>query len=238
MPEPQHIKAKKEDIAEKVVVAGDPARVVQLSSILKHSTLVNESRGFLTYTGEYEGERLTVACHGLGAPSAAVVVEELIMLGAKVIVRLGTCGGLLKEMKVGDLVIATSAGYKGGTLDSYFPKEKPTPSPDAGLTRLLVDAARRDGARFYTGPVFSSDAFYAEDSQFVRGLVDGGYVAVEMECATLFGLGALRHVKTASVLLVSNNLAETRPLAGAEDLRLHVAKAGKVVLESLRQLQT
>jgi 5'-methylthioadenosine phosphorylase len=238
MPEPQHIKAKKDDVADRIVISGDPARVAQLSAILKHTKLVNENRGFLTYTGEYDGTRFTVACHGVGGPSAAIVVEELIMFGARAIVRLGTCGGLLKPMKVGDLVIATSAGYKGGTLDYYFADKKVTLHPDAGLTELLMDSVKSEGIKYYAGPVFSTDAFYAEDPDFVGRSAARGYAAVEMECATLFGLGMLRGVKTACVLLVSDNLLEAQPMIDAEALSEHVARAGKVALKSLSRVQT
>ena len=237
MPEPQHIKARKDDVAERVVISGDPARVAQLSGILKHRKLVNENRGFLTYTGEYDGTRFTVACHGVGAPSAAIVVEELIMLGARAIVRLGTCGGLRRPMRTGDLVVVTGAGYMGGTLDYYFKDRKPTLQPDAGLTELLMDSARREGIKYYAGPVFSTDAFYAEDPDFVSRSARRGYAAVEMECATIFGLGMLRRVKTACALLVSDNLSEAQPMIDAEALGEYAARAGKIVLKSLNRTQ-
>ena len=197
---------------------------------------MNENRGFLTYTGEYDGNGITVACHGIGGPSTAIVVEELIMLGARAIVRLGSCGGLMKPMRVGDMVIVTGAGYNGGTLDQYFDR-KTTPKPDFRLTGLLKDSAKKQGARFYTGPVFSSDAFYAEDLDFAKVSAKKGYIAIEMECATLFGLGKLRKVKTASLLLVSDNITESAPIVDAEILREYTAKAGKIVFEGLNRLQ-
>ncbi|MEM0118486.1 MAG: purine-nucleoside phosphorylase [Conexivisphaerales archaeon] len=237
MAEPQHIKAKSGEIAKKVVVSGDPARVKQLSEMLDDRRLVNENRGFLTYTGLYKGERLTVACHGVGAPSAAVVIEELIMLGAKAIVRLGSCGGLLKQMKIGDAVIATGAAYMGGTLHQYLKGEHISPVPDFELTRNLVDTAKELRISHFVGPVFSSDAFHAEDPNFVEKWTSRGYVAVEMECATLFGLSMLRKVKSASLLLVSDNLAEMQPMVDAEALKKHVELASKVVFNSLLNYQ-
>jgi 5'-methylthioadenosine phosphorylase len=236
MSEPHHIKAKKGDVAEKVVISGDPARVVQLSGILKNRRLVNENRGFLTYTGECEGERFTVACHGVGGPSVAIVVEELVMLGAKAIIRLGSCGGLLETMRIGDLVIATGAGYKSGTLDHYFGK-RIAPKPDSKLTELLVGSAKKEGVKYHKGPVFSSDAFYGEDPDFVGRSKEEGYVAVEMECATLFGLGLLRKVKTAAALLVNDNLFTAVPMVDAKVLGKYVVKTGRVVFESLKQAQ-
>jgi 5'-methylthioadenosine phosphorylase len=198
--------------------------------------MVSENRGLLTYTGEYKGQTLTVACHGIGGPSTAIVVEELIMLGAKAIVRLGSCGGLLKPMKVGDMVIATGAGYKGGTLDQYFAR-RITPRPDRTLTKMLEYSARKLGAEYYAGPVFSSDAFYAEDLDFTKASTKEGYVAIEMECATLFGLGKLRKVRTASVLLVSDNIVEALPIVDAEALRGHVKRAGRMVFETLARFE-
>jgi len=234
--EPQHIKAKPGDIAQKAVISGDPARVAQLSTLLDRPRLVNENRGFLTYTGEYEGEKLTVSCHGIGGPSAAVVVEELAMLGAKAIVRLGSCGGLLKPMKIGDLVIATGAGYKGGALDQYFGR-KISPGPDRELTALLESSVKERRAKYYKGQVFSSDAFYAETPSAIRRLTREGYVAVEMECATVFGLGKLRRVKTASMLLVSDNVIEAELIVDATALREYAMKAGETVFAGLRKLK-
>jgi 5'-methylthioadenosine phosphorylase len=233
---PQHIKAKEGEVAERVVVSGDPARVTQLSNDLKDARLVNDNRGLLVYSGEFGGKEFTVACHGIGAPSLAIVVEELIMLGARAIVRLGTCGGLLRPMTVGDLVVATGATYLGGTLDQYLGERRIVPKPDSELTTLLLDTAQDEGVKHYAGPVFSSDAFYAEDSDFVRRWSAKGCVGVEMECATLFGLGTLRGVKTAGALVVSDNLWNQKSVVDAKALRRHVEKAGSVVLKSLARV--
>lgn len=233
MVDPQHIKAKRGEIAERVIVSGDPARVIQLSYELEDARLLNDNRGLLVYSGEFEGKEFTVACHGIGAPSIAIVVEELAMLGARAIVRLGTCGGLLKPMAVGDLVVATSATYLGGTLSQYLGRRRITPKPDKGLTSLLLDEARAEGVKHFAGPVFSSDAFYAEDPDFVRRWSSKGCVAVEMECATLFGLAMLKGVKAAGALVVSDNLCNNDPVVDARALRAPVKKAGEVVLKSL-----
>ena len=232
--EPQHIKAKPGDVAERVVISGDPARVVQLSDLLRGPRLVNENRGFLTYTGQYEGKSVTIACHGIGGPSTAIVTEELVMLGARAIVRLGSCGGLLKPMKIGDMVIVTRAGYKGGTLGQYF-AGKIISKPNRELTELLKDSVKKRRETYYAGPVFSSDAFYAEDLDFARVSAREGYIAIDMECATLFGLGKLRKVKTASLLLVSDNVTEAAPIVDAETLRESAVKAGEIVFECLNR---
>jgi 5'-methylthioadenosine phosphorylase len=235
MPEPQHIKAKKGEIAERVIISGDPARVAQLSEGLKDAKLVNENRGFTTYTGSYEGKPVSISCHGVGAASVAIVIEELIMFGAKAILRLGSCGGFLKPMKIGDLIIPTGAAYLGGTLNQYVGTDHMSPVPDFELTRLIVETAKKNRVKYYLGPIFSSDAFYAEDPDFVSKWSKRGIMAVEMECATLFGLGMLRGVKTASALIVSDNLAEMQPMVDAQVLRRYVDGVGKIVFESLIQ---
>jgi 5'-methylthioadenosine phosphorylase len=238
MPGPQHIKAKQGEIAKRVLISGDPARINQLSKSLRNPRLVNENRGFLTYSGEYEGKEVTISCHGVGGPSAAIVIEELIMLGAKSILRLGTCGGFLKPMKIGDLIIPTGAAYRGGTMSQYTKGEEISPVPDFEFTRLLIESATRENIKMYTGPVFSSDAFYAEDPDFVSRWSEKGYIAVEMECATLFGLGMLRGVHTASALLCSDNLAEMQPMVDANALRDDVDKASKIAFRALVESRT
>ncbi|MEM2095063.1 MAG: purine-nucleoside phosphorylase [Candidatus Caldarchaeum sp.] len=228
--EPQHLKTK--DVAKRVVAAGDPARVVQLSKMLDSPRLVNENRGFITYTGSFQGVPVTVACHGVGGPSSAVVFEELIMLGARLIIRLGTCGAFVKGIKNGEIVIPTGAAYIGGTLKQYIPEVHITPVPSYEVLTTLVNEMKSHGLTSYVGPVFSSDAFYAEDPEFAAKWAKRGYVAVEMECATLFGLGMMRGVKTGSALLVSDNLAEMTPMVDAEYLKPFVEKAGRAVLSA------
>ncbi|MEM4294596.1 MAG: purine-nucleoside phosphorylase [Candidatus Caldarchaeum sp.] len=228
--EPQHLKTK--DVAKRVVAAGDPARVVQLSKMLDSPRLVNENRGFITYTGSFQGVPVTVACHGVGGPSSAVVFEELIMLGARLIIRLGTCGAFVKGIKNGEIVIPTGAAYIGGTLKQYIPEVHITPVPSYEVLTTLVNEVKSQGLTSYVGPVFSSDAFYAEDPEFAAKWAKRGYVAVEMECATLFGLGMMRGVKTGSALLVSDNLAEMTPMVDAEYLKPFVEKAGRAVLSA------
>ncbi|MEM0337680.1 MAG: purine-nucleoside phosphorylase [Candidatus Caldarchaeum sp.] len=230
MIQPQHLKTR--EIAKRVVAAGDPARVVQLSKMLENPRLVNENRGFIAYTGKYEGEDVTVICHGVGGPSSAIVFEETVMLGARLIIRLGSCGAFLKGMQIGEAVIPTAASYIGGTLQQYIPDTHITPVPSYDVLTTLVDEFRRSGLKTYIGPVFSSDAFYAEDPNFVAKWSGLGYIAVEMECATLFGLGMLRKFKTGSALLISDNLAEMTPMVDAEQLKTYVEKAGRATLSA------
>ncbi len=239
---PFHIKAKPEDIAERVIIAGDPARVKQVSKLLEKPRIVNTNRGFLTYTGYYRGVPVTVATHGIGGPSVAIVFEELRMLGAKVIVRLGTCGGMVKELSKGDIVIATGAAYyTGGNAIGMYAHEACMPTaPHHEVTSALVSSAEKHGVKYFLGPVLSSDAFYAEDPEFARKWSERGILAVEMECAVIFSLGWMRNVKTGALLVVSDSLVkpEEATLASAEELKEKVDVAAKVVLDALVNVKT
>jgi len=237
---PIHIKAKKGEVAERVVVAGDPARVEQLASMLENPRLVNTNRGFLVYTGTYRGVPVSVAVHGVGHPSSMLVVEELIMLGAKVVVRFGTCGAMVKGLKIGDVVIPTGAAYyPGGAFYQYLKEHVcAATSPHFEVLKALVEEVQKASVNYVIGPVVSSDAFYAEDPEFVKKWTSRGIVAVEMECAGLFMLGAMRGIKTGALLMVSDSLVEELGFASAEELRSHVEKLGRVVLDAIIKVQT
>ncbi len=234
---PQHIRISPDKLAEKVVVVGDPARAEYLArKFLRDAELVNKARGFHIYTGYYGDTRVSVAVHGIGAPSAAIVFEELRMLGAKVMIRLGTAGGLVPSLEIGDVVVATGAAYiHGGTIGSYVPDACMVAAPSPKLTTMLYDKAKEIHGRVVLGPVFSSDAFYAEDKNFVKKWQSRGIVAVEMEAATLFALSAMRGFHAAAILVISDNLA----VPGKEELKHHeelvqyVDKAAKAVFATL-----
>jgi len=233
--QPVHLRAKPGEVARLVVTAGDPARVEQLAKLLRNARLVNTNRGFTAYTGIYAGRGVTVAAHGIGGPSSAVVFEELHMLGAKVIVRLGTAGGMIRELDRGDLVVPTGAAYNEGSLRMYVPDGMLPALPDLGLTVGILERCKAEGVKYLPGIVFSSDAFYAEDRAFVAKWSKRGVVAVEMECATLFTLGLLRGFKTASLLVVSDNLApgSQKAMAKPEELAASVDRGARIVLDAL-----
>jgi len=236
---PIHIKAKKGEVAERVIVAGDPARVEQVASILENARLVNKNRGLLVYTGKYQGIDISVAMHGIGGPSSAIVFEELRMLGAKVIVRLGTCGAMFKGAKIGDVVIPTGASYyPGGLFRQYLGSDVCLCAvPDLEVITKIVESCRKHGLRHFAGPVISSDAFYAEDPNFASYWSSKGVLAVEMECATLFMLGLMRKFRAGALLLVSDSLVEDLGFASAEELKPYVEKAVYALLDALVSIE-
>lgn len=232
---PIHITANRGDIAERVVVVGDPARARQLKGLLQDARLVNENRGFLTYTGKYNGVDITVATHGIGAPSLAIVVEELYSLGARFIVRLGTVGSLRGDINLRDIIVPTAAGYnQGGIYQQYvgnlgisYPAV-----PDLELTNTILSELKNEGVKVHLGIVYSSDAFYAE-SGIVDLLRSRGFIGIEMECAALFILGNIRGFKAAAALIVSNKLTEQSPFLGSPELQETVIRVGKAILNAL-----
>jgi len=235
---PYHILAKPGEVAEKVIAVGDPARVEQVSKLLEDPKPVNLHRGFPVYTGSYRGLRVSVACHGIGGPSSAIAFEELRMLGARVIVRLGTAGGLLPDMEPGELVIpdavACSSSY--GVLATYAPGVHLPLAPNYEVLEQLVSEARRRKAGFRLGAVVSNDAFYAESPDFARLWAERGVIAIEMECAALFGVSRLRGFKSAAILILSNNVVKETPILTADKLEESVKSAAEIILEAFRRM--
>ena len=236
---PYHILAKPEDIAEKVIAVGDPARVEQVAALLEDKKPVNLHRGFPVYTGTYDDVRVSVACHGIGGPSSAIVFEELQMLGAKIIVRLGTAGGFLPEMEAGEIIIPDSAACFStyGVLATYAPGIHLPLAPNYEVLEALVQEAERQKIDFRIGAVISNDAFYAESKEFAEEWRKRGVIAIEMECAALFGVARIRGFKSGAVLILSNNVVKETPILTAEKLQESVEKAAKIILGAFKKMR-
>jgi len=230
---PYHIKAGKGDIAENVIAMGDPGRVELLAQLLDKQRVVNKHRGLLTITGEYHGTPVTLATHGIGCASSMIVFEELGMLGAKRIVRLGSAGGLNPTLKIGDVVVASAAlySYGGCGLNQYLPNTCGATAPHPYLTTWIMEELRERNIEYRLGPVYSSDAFYAEDPEWARRWGEKGVLAVEMEAAGLFTLGWIRGWETATVLVISDNLVSGKEyMATTVELSDKYLAVGEAVL--------
>lgn len=233
---PRHILAKPEDIADTVIMVGDPGRAARLASLLGEARLVNENRGFLTYTGFAENTKVTVATHGIGGPSASLVIEELYDLGAKTIVRLGTCGGLKTEIKVGTVVIPFGAlTLSRNSLGMYTNDFCPAAVPHPRLQLAMAEYIRRENIEVREGLVLSSDSFYAEDG-YLDMAKELGAIAVEMECAALFTLSHIKGFKSGAVLIVLNNLESGEGLSKEELWRLE-EKIFRLIIKALTKAQ-
>jgi len=216
--EPVHIRARPGDVAELAIVMGDPVRVEQASSLLSDVRLVNSYRGYLTYTGRRGNLPVTIACHCIGGPSAAIAVEELAMLGARRIVRVGTAGAFVLGIADGDVVVPSSAFHMSMLPLMYSGVPGPA-MPDPALSEAVARSVEAAGLRVHVGPVFSSDAFYLEGPEVMERWRSAGAIAVEMECATLFAVAAARGVAAASALIISNNLATRSRVLSTDELR-------------------
>lgn len=203
-------------LAERVVLPGDPGRALLLAQhILSEPRMFNHNRGLWGYTGAAaDGAPLTVQSTGMGGPSAAIVIEELVRLGARRLVRAGTCGALDSELELGELLIVDEAIGGDGTSQAYG--DGAALRPDSALTDSLC-ASAAPGARL--GRVVSSDLFYSVDPTDDResAWATAGALAVDMETATLFALAARRGVGAASVLGVSDLIAPGTPRRRIEE---------------------
>ncbi len=224
---PLHIRAER--VSRDVVAVGDPGRARMIAGMLRDSQLINENRGLIAYTGRYRDREVSVVTHGMGSPSAAIVVEELVRIGARRIVRLGTAGSL-GRLGIGDILVALAASAQpGGLYSAYYPGMLPPLAPHPDLTEAILRKARALGLEVHGGVVFTSDAFYVEDAAWASALRGRGIDAVEMECASLFMLGWLRRIHTACVLVITNMVGEGR----LHDVEDSVKTAAKLVLETL-----
>jgi len=205
-----HLHAESGDYAPFVLLPGDPNRARRISERFDPGSvrLVNENRGMLGFTGTFEGRPVSVQTTGMGTPSLSIVVEELLRLGAKQMVRVGTCGGIAAGLKTGDLVIATAACPTDGATATYLHGEAYAPAADFALTRALVEAAAKAEIAVRTGLVASVDVFYNPDADYAQRWRDRGVLAFEMEASALFYLAARSGAQAACALTVSDVLTE------------------------------
>jgi purine-nucleoside phosphorylase len=205
-----HLRAEEGDYAPTVLLPGDPNRARRISERFDDGSArqVNDHRGLLGFTGTYHGAPVSVQTSGMGTPSLSIVAEELLRLGAKRLIRVGTCGGIGKGLKTGDLVVATAACPVDGATSTYLHGEAYAPAADFALTHALVHAAEAAGIAVRTGLVASVDVFYNTDADYAQRWRDRGVLAFEMEASALFFLAARAGVQAACALTVSDVLSE------------------------------
>ena len=216
------------DLASRVLVAGDPARVERISARLEGARRVGANREYVSYTGTFRGTAVSVVSHGVGSAGAGALFEELCRAGAERIVRVGTAGGLQADVIDGDLVVATAAVRGDGLSQRLIPLAWPA-AADAQVTVTLRDAAARTGLKAHVGVVLTSDNFYPSpvlpnDQPMWR---DAGALAVEMEVSALLTVASLHGVAAGAVLAIDGNpLAEQdESMAGYEPFREVVDRA-------------
>lgn len=202
---PIHVRANPGDYAEACLLPGDPLRAQYIAeTFLEDVQQRNGERGMLGYSGTFEGAPVSVQASGMGCPSAAIVIEELVQLGVRKILRVGTCGGLQPGMTMGDLIVALSATPADSTATHYVGGEPHAPTADFRLVHEAVHQAKKLGKPVRVGPIVSSDIFYQPDPGQAERWSQRGILAIEMEAAVLFTLGALRRIQAGCLLLVSD----------------------------------
>jgi len=232
---PIHIHASPEDVAPYVLLPGDPGRARFVAeTYLENARLYNEHRGLLGFTGTYKGLPVSVQTTGMGTPSAAIVTEELVQLGAKRLVRIGTAGALAPGVHPGDLVVAQSAIPFDGTTRQYLKGRPFAPTPSYPLMRALIESAGEGPV--HIGPILTEDAFYATKPEDAKEWAAYGALAVEMESAAIFLLARMRGIEAATVLAVSNYVGDPQ-MVPDEILSKAVDRVVRTALEALVRLE-
>ena len=241
-----HIQMKEGDVADFVILPGDPGRVETIANHFDTAEVVAHNREYKTMTGKYKGRSVSVTSTGIGCPSTAIAVEELANIGAKTFVRMGTSGAMQEFTRVGDKVIATGAVRYEGTSVQYMPIEFPAVASHDMVT-ALVNSASDAKLNYHTGIVQSKDSFYGQHSpedmpiasellQKWDAWIKGGVLCSEMEAATLFVVGSYRKLRTGAVLLVAGDQARGESLT-TEEYQQNMTESINMILESSLEIK-
>jgi purine-nucleoside phosphorylase len=228
-----HIKADPDQIAETVLLPGDPYRARWAAeTFLEGAQLVNEVRGMLGFTGTYKGNRVTIQGSGMGMPSLSIYANELIShYNAETLIRIGSCGGMQPHVALRDVIIAMAATTITSPSSAIFREVNFAPVADYGLLAAAVAAARAKGTRTHVGGIYSSDIFYAERPDLDEQMVRHGILGVEMEAAELYTLAARHGRRALAVLTVSDHL-QTGEAMSTEDREKTFGDMVEIALEA------
>lgn len=240
-----HIDVAKGEVGRYVIMPGDPKRCAKIAKYFDNAELVADNREYVTYTGYLDGVKVSVTSTGIGGPSAAIALEELVKCGADTFIRVGTCGGMDLDVKGGDIVVATGAIRAEGTTREYVPIEFPAVA-NLDVVNSLVQASKDLNETYHAGVVQSKDSFYGQHSPETKPIgydlinkwdawVKCGCLASEMEGAALFIVGSYLKVRVGAVFLAIAN--QEREKAGLENNQVHDTEGAiKVAVEGIRNL--
>ena len=240
-----HIGVKTGEVGRYVLLPGDPKRCAKIAAHFDNPVLVADNREYVTYTGTLDGVKVSVTSTGIGGPSAAIALEELVKCGADTFIRVGTCGGMDINVKGGDVVVATGAIRMEGTSKEYAPIEYPAVA-DLEVTNALVKACKKLGLDYHAGVVQCKDAFYGqhntENMPVSYELLNKweawlrmGCKASEMESAALFIVGQYLRIRVGSCFLTMAN--QEREKKGLPNEQVHDTEmAIKTAIEAIRIL--
>lgn len=235
---PIHIRAEKGQVADFVITPGEAARAKFIAeTYLEDVRCYTEYRHLLGYTGKYKGVEVSVQTTGMGVPSSQIVFEELAMLGAKYIVRIGTCGGLQPYLKLGGSIVAMSAWGCRPTIQKIVENDQYSPIADVPISNQLFHEIEKHQTS-YLGPIITADLFYSNLARDLHPLTKLGCLAVEMEAAGLFALGAKYKLKTSCILTVSDLVYSADLIRADDDVILEgVKKNAQAILEIFHKIK-
>ena len=213
-----HIGAKNDEIADTVLLPGDPMRAKWAAeNFLTSPRLVNKVRGMLGFTGTFKGNRVTIQGSGMGMPSLSIYANELIRdYDVKTLIRVGSCGGMQPNINIRDIILAQTTTYVTTPSSTIMKEASFSPCADFYLLQRAYSFAKRKGFTTHVGNVYSSDTFYDERSDLNKELTRHGILAVDMETAELYNL-ALRYERRAlSILTISDHLHTGKALSSIE----------------------
>lgn len=203
-----HIEAKKGEIAETILLPGDPLRAKWIAeTFFENPVCFNQVRGMLGYTGTYNGKKISVMGTGMGVPSISIYAHELITgYGVKNLIRVGSAGSYQEDVKIRDIVLAMAASSNSGVNELRFGGADYAPTANFELFIKAVEAAKTKNIEVKAGNVFTSDEFYADDFESYKKWSKFGVLCVEMETAGLYTVAAKHDVKALTILTISDSL--------------------------------
>ena len=213
-----HIEAKQGEIANTVLMPGDPMRAKWIAeTFLENPICYNKIRGMLGYTGTYKGTRISVQGSGMGIPSAMIYFHELVKnYGVKSIIRVGSAGSYQKEVELNDVVLAMAASTTSGINNSRFINSNYSPTANFELFLKAVNFAKEQRIPIKAGNVLSSDKFYADDPEEYKIWAEYGVLCVEMETAGLYTIAAKYKVKALAILTISDSIITQEKLSALD----------------------
>jgi len=238
-----HLQIEPGQIGEFVIMPGDPGRCHLIAEHFENPQLIAQSREYVTYTGKYKGLIVSATSTGMGCPSAAIALEELIISGAKYLVRLGTTGALQKNINLGDIIIPTSAVRLEGTSVEYIPIEFPAVA-DTDVVAALIRATQEKNMKYHIGIIMSHDAFYKgsvfADPDFLKReqvWIDSNVLSVENESSALFTIGYLRKVKVGAILTAVANHLTRKVITDEEKINPIFHRMTDFCLEAFKNME-
>ncbi|GIF25203.1 purine-nucleoside phosphorylase [Actinoplanes tereljensis] len=214
-----HIGGQPGDIAERVLLPGDPMRAKWIAeNFLQDAKCYTQVRGMLGFTGTYQGVRVSVQGSGMGMPSASIYTHELINeYGVKSVIRIGSCGALAMDLQLGDVIAAIGSATDSNMNRSRFDGLIDyAPVANFELLRTAVEVAERQGTSLRVGPILAADAFYTDRPDLYDSLADYGVLAVEMESAAIYTIAARYRAKALTILTVSDHIKTGEKMDSAQ----------------------